>query len=151
MAKKGFQFRFQSILDVKEHQEKALEIELARIDRAILAQKETGRQWERTRRQVLDELGKAQRNGDMVQSIQCGDYLRHVRRRIGDCHAVVAELDGEREQARAELERVMRSRKALENYRDKLRGEFIAEQEKAEEKILELHSASRFIRAEGAR
>ena len=150
MAKTGFQFRFQSILDVKEHQGKALEIELARIDRAILAQKETARQWERTRQQVLDELGKAQRNGDMVQSIQCGNYLRHVRRRIDDGDAVVAELNGEREQVRAELERVMRSRKALENYRDKLRSEFIAEQEKAEEKILELHSASRFIRAEGA-
>ncbi len=151
MAKTGLRFRFQSILDVKEHQEKALEIELARIDRAILAQKETRRQWEHTRHQVLDELGKAQRNGDMVQSIQCGDYLRHVRRRIEDGDAVVAEMDGERQQARAELERVMRSRKALENYRDKLRSEFIAEQEKAEEKILELYSASRFIQAKGAR
>jgi flagellar biosynthesis chaperone FliJ len=53
------------------------------------------------------------------------------------------------ERVRQELRRVMQSRKVLENYRDRLKAEFIAVQEKAEERVLEEHAVRGFIRAEG--
>jgi flagellar biosynthesis chaperone FliJ len=43
----------------------------------------------------------------------------------------------------------MKSRKVLENYRDRLKQEFLAVHEKAEERSLEEHSVRSFIEAEG--
>ncbi len=44
----------------------------------------------------------------------------------------------------------MQSCKMLENYRDRLRHEFAAQQERAEERIVELHSMHKFHQAKRA-
>ncbi|MFW6118973.1 MAG: flagellar export protein FliJ [Planctomycetota bacterium] len=151
MAEDGFQFKYQKILEVREHQEKQLEIELARIDESIRMQRQERRRWEGVRDELLEALGRARRRGDMVEAAQCSDYLRHVRERIEHFKNVEAEMKKEREQVRSSLEDVLRSRKVLENYRDRLRGEFRSEREKAEEKVLDLHSTHKFTQAEGDR
>ena len=51
---------------------------------------------------------------------------------------------------RRRLERVMQSCKMLEGYRDRLEREFMAAQEKAEERIIELHSMHKFYQAKRA-
>ncbi|MFO8006458.1 MAG: hypothetical protein R6V05_01840 [Candidatus Brocadiia bacterium] len=144
---KQFPFRFQKILDVREQQQKGLEIELARLDRAILRQEERRRHWELAREQALQDLALARREGDMSRSSQCADYIRHVRSRIAGCTDRAEELRDERARVQAELAEKMRSCKLLENYRDRLKRELMAEHEKAEQKVLDLHSANTFSRA----
>ncbi|MHC4787686.1 MAG: flagellar export protein FliJ [Planctomycetota bacterium] len=149
MAAHGFRFRFQNILDLKENRQRALEMELARLDRAILDQEAARRRWERLRHGTLEQRRKARQRGDLVEDVQCANYLRHLRVRIGAQRSAVATLRGEREQVRRQLEGVMKSRKVLENYRDRLKQEFLAVHEKAEERSLEEHSVRSFIEAEG--
>ncbi|MGD2174214.1 MAG: hypothetical protein PVJ27_02335 [Candidatus Brocadiaceae bacterium] len=148
MAQDGFDFRYQKILDFKQHQEKALELELARLDTAVLAQRQSRRRWDMTRRQVLDQMGGARREGDLAHAAQCADYLRHVRRQMKNCDERLDELQRERERVRRELEKIMRSRKAVENYRDRMKKLFMVEREKAEQKVVDLHAARKFIEAE---
>jgi len=151
MVEDGFQFKYQKILDVRQHQEKQLEVELARIDESIRMQREEQRRWKRVRDELLEELAVARGRGDLLETRHCSDYLEHVRSRIGHFANVQAQMVREREQVRSSLEDAMRSRKVLENYRDRLQSEFRSEREKAEEKVLDLHSAHKFIQAKGER
>ncbi len=150
MAGDGFMFRFQKVLDLRDQQERALEIELAGIDEAVARCKDSLRRWQEARRALLDQLADARREGDWLEHANCTAYLRHVRRQVGRHHADLDALGLRRQAVRAELEGAMCSRKALENYRDKLNREFLHERERAEEKIIDLHSARTYIRTEEA-
>jgi flagellar biosynthesis chaperone FliJ len=121
LAATRFTFRFQQILDAKERQEQVLEVEVARLARAILEQESALSGWTRIRRDTLRGLRRARERADLTENARCADYLRYVR---------------------AQME-------VLENYRDRLKAEFIAVQEKAEERVLEEHAVRGFIRAEG--
>jgi flagellar export protein FliJ len=145
----AFRFRFQRILDVKEKQERALEIELARLDRLILDQEALQREWEGARQQTLQEMLQARRRSDLAENARCTAYLPYVRARIAQCARAAAELRSQRESVRQKLEQVMKSRKMLEKYRDRLLAEFLVALEKADERVTEVHSARKFIEAEG--
>ncbi len=151
MAGNTFTFPFQKVLDFREHQEKGLEIELSGLDEAILQQKQTRSRWELTRQQLLEEIGEARREGELRRAADCADYLQYVRDKIRQCERETARLQGRREEVRQELERVMRARKVVENYRDRLKKEFLAEREKIEQKVIDLHSSREFIQAEDDR
>lgn len=144
-----FRFRFQKILDVKERQERALEIELAGVDRLIYEREAVRAAWGRTREETLAGIARARERADLLENARGEAYLRFVRARLEQCRRAIAELRATREQVRQELQRVMRSRELLEKYRDRLRAEFLVEQEKAEERVTEVHSGLKFIRAEG--
>ncbi len=149
MAGQSFTFRFQKILEVKEQQEKALQIELARVDEAIAARRRTLQRWADERRELLDQMARCRAAGDVEESRRCAQYLQHVRNRIASARQALEDLHERRNEVRQELEEVLKSCKMLENYRERLRKEFVTEREKAEEKTLELHAARRFIQAEG--
>lgn len=144
-----FRFRFQRILDLKCKQEQALEIELSRVNQSLARAEDARREWECRREEAFLGLRKARLAGNLVENAQWTAYVRHVRGRIAQCRRQVAELREGREHVRRELERVMQSRKLLENYRDRLRERFLAAQEKAEERLHETYSAHKFVRTEG--
>jgi flagellar export protein FliJ len=145
----GFRFRFQKILDVKEKLERALEIQLGSLDRLILEQEGVLAQWQRGKQAILQEIRNARQRADLVENARCTAYLRHVRSRMERSRATLFELRQKREGVRQELQRTAQSRRVLEKYRNRLRAEFMAAMEKAEERVTEVHSIRKFSRAEG--
>lgn len=145
-----FRFRFQKLLDLKGKQERMLEVEVACLDNVILGKRTELEAWQQERRATLGQLRLARDCGDL-QANACGaDYLRYLARRADRCRAAVADLRRERERVRQRLQAVVQSRKALENYRDRKRTEFLALEERAEERVLEEHAVRGFLRAERA-
>ena len=144
-----FRFRFQKLLDVKERQERALEMELARVDGVIYEREAARAAWQERREETLAGIARAREQADLLENARGEYYLRFVRARLEQCRRAIAELRAIREQVRQELQRIMRSRELLEKYRDRMRAEFLVEQERAEERVTEVHSGLKFIRAEG--
>jgi len=147
MTADAFKFPFQKMLDVKEKQERALQIRLSEADAAILRKQADVERWQDVRRRLLEELRRARSGADLELNAYCTRYLRHVRDQIASLCRQARELEQDRERVRRELEKTLQSRKALENYRDRLRREFLADRERSEERIVELHSISKFSRA----
>jgi flagellar export protein FliJ len=145
-----FQFRFQKVLDLREQQQRALEIELGRLDSRLLEARAEVARWEDERAQSLRALAVARRQGDLDEDARHGGYLKHVRRRIAGARTALEEAQQAREAVRGRLERVMQSCKMLEDYRDRLRREFMVAQERAEERIVELHAMHKFHQAKRA-
>jgi flagellar export protein FliJ len=146
----AFQFRFQKVLDLREQQQRALEIELGRQDRVVLEAGAEVTRWEEARTESLHALAAARRVADLEEAGRHSTYLKHVRGRIERARTVLVEAQRQREAVRRRLERVMQSCKMLETYRDRLEHEFTAGQEKAEERIIELHSMHKFYQAKRA-
>jgi flagellar export protein FliJ len=144
MSPETFQFRFQKVLDLREQQQQALEVELGRLDGELAKARAEAAHWEGERAAALSALSDARRLGDLVEDARQAGYLRHVRARIEAARAALQEVQRRREETRRRLERVMQSCKMLETYRDRLRGEFAAAQERAEERVVELHTMHKF-------
>lgn len=145
----SFVFRYQKVLEVRDRQQRVLEVELGRASRAVLDAQSALARWQRRRHGVLDLLGEARAQGDLEQNARCTAYLRHVRGRLGRCRAALAGLQAQKEAARERLLDAMKARKALETYREKLRAQYVAAQHKAEERAIDLHSTRAFARSEG--
>jgi len=145
-----FRFKFQKILDVKEKQQQAAEIELAGVDKLLSEANAVLELWRRARRTTMDEQRSARHEGRLGLATLHGHYLDYVRARLDQCHGEVAKLRDEREQVRGELLRLMRARKVLEKYRDRLKKEFYRQMERDEEKEQGEHSIYKFIQSEGA-
>ena len=150
MSPSAFQFRFQKVLDLREQQQRALEIELGRQDKAVLEAGAEVTRWEAARTESLHALAAARRVADLQEAGAHTGYLKHVRGRIERARAALAEAQRQREAVRRRLERVLQSCKMLETYRDRLEHEFMATQEKAEERIIELHTMHQFHQAKRA-
>ena len=150
MSPNTFEFRFQKVLDLREQQQRALELELARLDAEVQEARTAAARWEDTRAESLRALAAARRQGDLDEAANHTNYLKHVRARIQGARAALAEAQRQREGVRRRLERVLQSCKMLENYRDRLQREFVAGQERAEERIIELHSMHQFHQAKRA-
>ena len=149
MAGPIFAFRFQRILDARERKQQVLEMELGRLDRAVLERQGELDGWHRARRTALEEMRQARRDSDLDQNARSADCLRHVDDRAERCRCALVDLARARADLMRRLEQAMRSRKVLEDYRDRLEREFLAEQERSQERILDLHSLRKFMQAEG--
>ena len=147
MPQNAFQFRFQKLLDTKEKQEQALEIEIARIERSLNDCMATRDRWQRIKAEALDALREARSRADLVVNARYAAYLPHVRAQIRRCCSQAASLEDTRERVRERLTEMMQSRKMLEKYREKLLREFAATQERAEERALDSHSIRKFVQA----
>ncbi len=150
MSPEAFQFRFQKVLDLRGQQQRALEIELGRLDGLLLKARTEADRWETERTASLQARAEARLSGDLEEDARQAGYLAYVRGRVEVARAAVEEARRGRETVRRRLERVMQSCKMLENYRDRLRTEFHADQERAEERIVELHSMHKFYQAKRA-
>jgi flagellar export protein FliJ len=150
MSPEVFQFRFQKVLDLREQQQRVLEVELARLDAELAKAHAEAARWEGERAAALVALAEARGLGDLLEDARQAGYLKHVRVRIEAARAALEEAQRLREAARRRLERVVQSCKMLENYRDRLRGEFMAARERAEERVGELHTMHQFHQAKRA-
>ena len=150
MAENGFQFRFQKVLDVRQGEQRSLEIELGRLDGEILKATRVRDGWTRLRGDCLDGLGQAQRASRLAEAAHHSRYLDHVRQRLVESVTAIDELRQQREAVRAELERVLRACKMLEQYRDRLVREHLSAQERADERIVDIHSVHKYVEAKRA-
>lgn len=150
MSPEAFQFRFQKVLDLREQQQRALEIELGRLDGLLQKARADADRWEEERTATLQARAEARLGGDLDEDARQGGYLAYVRARLEAARGVVEEARRGREIVRGRLERVMQSCKMLENYRDRLRTESQADSERAEERIVELHTMHKFHQAKRA-
>ncbi len=146
----GFRFRYQNVLDVRARQQRGLEVELAGADRRLRRARRALAELEGSREENLQQARAARERADLDENRRCADYLRHLRRQIEAARRQIAALGEQREDVRRRLQRMMQSRKVLEKYRDRLRAEFEAEQEKNEERAVDLHTAWEYARAGGA-
>ena len=144
-----FVFRYQKVLDVREKQQHALEVELARLERAVLDARADLARWDETRQDVLAQLRSAREGGDVEQNAYGSAYLRHVRIRREESRRVLTDLETKRDAARTNLSEAVKARKALEKYRDKLEAEYLLAAERKEERSVELYSARAHVRAGG--
>lgn len=144
-----FIFRYQKILDVREKQQRSLEVELARCEKAVLAGRAEVARWDGARQEVLTQLRAARRDGDVEQNAYGSAYLRHVRRSLVQSRHSLAERAKQRDEARARLAEALKACKALQKYRDKLEAEYLVAEERADERTVELHTAHAHVRAGG--
>ena len=144
-----FVFRYQKVLDVREKQQHSLEVELARCERAVLAGRADVARWEGIRQDVLTQLQTARQDGDVEQNAYGTAYLRHVRRSLARSRQSVAEREKQRDGARARLVEAVKACKALQKYREKMEAEYLAAEERADERTVELHTARAHMRAGG--
>jgi len=145
-----FKFRFQKVLGAQKTKGRALEIEIGRIERNIARQQAMADQWKRTRRETLEEIRTARRCADMDHNASATAYLQHVREAIDECNRAITEFQQHKRQVQEQLKRTMRACQVLENYRDRQEREFMLEQERAFERVVDLHSLCKFMRAEEA-
>ena len=61
MSPEAFQFRFQKVLDLREQQQRALEMELGRLDRELLKARAEAARWQDERAASLSALAEARR------------------------------------------------------------------------------------------
>jgi flagellar export protein FliJ len=146
----AFTFRFQQVLDLREQQKQALEIEIGRAEAAINGALAARARWEATAEECAEGLGKARREGRIGEAHDYSKYLAHVRRQVAECHRRERELREEKERVREQLERAMRSCKVLENYRERLAREHRTAQEKAEDLVVDLHTMHKWIQGKRA-
>ncbi len=72
MSPEAFQFRFQKVLDLREQQQRALEMELGRLDRELLKARAEAARWEDERAASLSALAEARRGGDLEEDARTG-------------------------------------------------------------------------------
>ena len=142
-----FIFRYQKVLDVREKQQHALEVELARIERAVLDARADLARWNERRQDVLAQLRSAREGGDIEQNAYGTAYLRHLRRRRAQSRQALTDVERQRDAARASLADALKACKVLEKYREKLEAEHLVAVERTEEQTVELHSARAHVRA----
>lgn len=150
MGENGFEFQFERVLEVRRRQQQALEAELHQFNAAVAESEAVIERWKRIRTETLDGLALARREGEREECRRHARYLDHVRRRLGSAREELEQLRRQRGKVRAELEGVLRAVKMLENYRERLEREFLRNQEKAEQQVVELHSTHSFIQARRA-
>ncbi len=140
MSETGFQFRFQRVLDVREGQRQSVQIELAR---AAAEQQDAAarlKRWTETKAETLRGLAAARRAGNLDDAARHSSYLEHVRTRLAQCREQHRLARQKADQLRDALEQAMQACKVLQTYRDRLESRHLAERERAEERVIDLHS-----------
>ena len=150
MERAGAIFPYQRILDWKEQQERALQLEIARLERAILALRRERARWTALREETFDRFREARAKAELDVADQYPRYLEHLRDQVRRCTDKIRELQEDKEKVRKEIERVMQSRKLLEQFKERKLKQYWAEQEQGEQRALDAYSIERFIRGEAA-
>lgn len=147
---KGFKFRLQKVLEMREQKEKLLQqrfMELLAM--AEYEKKELEKLYERQEeyRQQLAE--KQQGNLEVHEVMNYLSYLEHLADAIEEQKVVVREAEERAEEARLDLMRAAQEKKAVEKLRDKQYEDWMKEQQRAENIFLDEISSSRFNRKAG--
>ena len=141
---KRFQWRLQSVLDVKEKQEQLKRAELSEIDKQLYDVKNEIQRQKRIVTDLLNDLEKQdaktrlQRQGFIMAQIKTNDEL--ILKLERDINA----LRTRRQLAMDEVLELKKITEGLSKLRTKARQEFIAEQEKLEQNAADEMTTCRF-------
>jgi len=148
MEENNGKFQFQKILDLKEQHERFLKLEVARLQRALAELQEAGEHCARLREDALGKLRTARQKAETELNDQYSVYFEHLRAELRRHCEEADKVEAQKKETRDRLERVMQSRKLLEQYRDRLAQQFQRKVEKAEERVLDGYSIQKFVNHE---
>lgn len=125
-------FRFQSLLEIRKHEEKVEKQKLASITHKLL--KLISRH-ERIQRMIIEySLNNARRDSGSVQFYKAGHtFLHQQREKLYELDEQLRELKKQQEKQRRRLMEANRNVKKMEKIREKDRKKFIFEQERYEQ------------------
>ncbi|AZR73877.1 flagellar export protein FliJ [Anoxybacter fermentans] len=127
---KAFQFKFQSILKIKEQEENRLQEEYALLKKAYIEVQENLKKLISIKEDYLSELYSNEGEGslDINKALLYRDYLAHLRREIAVTKEEEKRKKQEMEAGYNRLVEKTRERKMLEKLKEKHRVSFISEQ-----------------------
>ena len=133
-----FKFRLQSVLTVKEKVEDLKKNEFGKAVSALAEARAKKAEMEAMRENCIDEFRKGIDEGiDPTAFKRYNLYIEKIKLMIKRQEQVIAEAEAYVEEKRAELVEAMRDRKTLETLRDNDFEEFLSEEKKQEQKIVD--------------
>jgi len=125
-------FRFQSLLEIRKHEEKVEKQKLASITRRLV---KLISRYDRIQRMIIDySLNNATTDSGSVQFFKAGyTFLHQQREKLCELDEQLRELKKEQEKQRKRLLEANRNVKKMEKIREKDRRKFIFEQERYEQ------------------
>jgi len=125
-------FRFQSLLEIRKHEEKVEKQKLASITRQLV--KLIDRQ-ERIQRMIIEySLNNAIRDSGSIQFFKAGHtFLHQQREKLCELEEQLQKLKKEQDRQRKRLMEANRNVKKMQKIREKDRKKFIFEQERYEQ------------------
>lgn len=138
-------YEYQDILDARKQQEKALRLQLADLDRRIDAWRKERREMVEQQRTVLTELNKKATGTTGNNPRSQFARLKALKKQMNRCAMTVAELEQRKEELRSQLQEIGKSRKLMEEHRDKARAEAEQKVKRNERKNAASHAIYSFF------
>lgn len=133
-----FKFRLASIKKLKEYLEKRCKDEFARCLTNLHLAQEKQRRIELGIQLIEEEISTLQQGVlDLPQLIVSQNYLRFLQEELVRQKAIVAEKKEELERARSKLMEAMKNRKIMDKLEEKQYEQYIYEQDKKEQALLD--------------
>lgn len=142
--------RVRNILGVREKQEQALQLRMARLEAKVAELDARAADLQRARATTHCRLRRARLDGNPGSEPPCNDYLRYLGMQIERCRREKCRLLEDRQQVREKLMQAMRSRRLLERHSDRLQARHERHLEQGEQKAMDRHSIGRFVRERGS-
>ncbi len=139
------QYEYQDILDARKQQEKALRLQLADLDRRIDAWRKERREMMEQQRTVLKELNKKATGTTGNNPRSQFARLKALKKEMNRCATTVAELEQRKKELRSQLQEIGKSRKLMEEHRDRARAEAEQEVKRNERKSAASHAIYSFF------
>jgi len=129
-----FKFRLEKVLHVRKMEEDEARNKVLHRQKELREEEERLQVLRRERQDVL-EFGRSQ--DDLVLRAAAYQYLERLENRIHRQQQVVADCEVRLRQARSEFFTARQKKKVLENLRARRYEEFVIEQQRAEQKVLD--------------
>ncbi len=117
---KKFQFKFETVLRVKEKKEEALKRELMKLQALKMEQEQLLERISEEKNATAREKGRENEHGTSIQQLQYFEqYLTVLRRRIDDTNARIKEFELQANDKRLEVVEASREKKTFERLKDR--------------------------------
>jgi flagellar export protein FliJ len=128
--------RFQTVIKVKQHQEKVAQLQLKRIEDAHVKEKETLERMHEEREGAVESAPKSGRaKATDLQANRA--FIFTLNRQIKRQASKVAEIREKEEAKRQELTDKAKSRQMVENLDEKRKAEFARQQDRKEQNMID--------------
>lgn len=133
-------YKYQNILDAKKQQEEALRLQLADLDRRIDRWEQERHNMVQQQRELLNSLNQEKSGAMGGETGSRLARLQALKKQMRQCAASVARLQQKKREVRGELQEVGKSRKLMEEHRDRKREEAEKKLMRKERKISASHA-----------
>ena len=141
-----FEFRFGSLLKLRQHQEEAARLDLAEAHRKVLHARNQLDSVLIRRSAAAHEI-TAHIKAPSLTALQAGyAHLQHLARLEDTFRAKVAALTAEHEERREAAIEAQRARQIMENLRDRLRNAYVQQERRSEAQELDETAATQAAR-----